>query len=139
MFLNATVNMAFLIFGNMYNFPTWFFVAWVCLTRFGYNVGLGTLLYLQSKSERITKWMEDLPADSKLRAFIYSSVKKSLGPSVDVDKLPTPFMAWMVFRVAVDLVLVPDVIAVVALGISQWQPIVGFMDIFWIVLGFAIM
>lgn len=48
-------------------------------------------------------------------------------------------MAWMVFRVAVDLVLVPDVIAVVALGISQWQPIVGFMDIFWIVLGFAIM
>lgn len=91
------------------------FIFW----RTSYNGGIGRLLQLQSKDQRLVGWanksrvfVNPTTAESSLRHHFYRFLKSEMETSVkngyDFEKAPVEFNTWLLFRRLADLVLMCD-------------------------------
>mmetsp|Transcript_27502 Transcript_27502/g.38785 ORF Transcript_27502/g.38785 Transcript_27502/m.38785 type:complete len:650 (-) Transcript_27502:29-1978(-) len=117
---NASIfNLIFLLFGC----PKWFFALLFIFWRFGYNLGLGVLLYKQSHENFLTNLMKKYTADKK--SSTYHFIKLALQPGMEsdynFDELPVEFNTWLAFRHLVDIILANDLIAYFAFCFACWE------------------
>ena len=108
----------------------WPHVAYFLFFRLSYDVGLGALLRAQSERKAFTRWY-----DRRLQAVggVYSAhwlarlfhhlaasqiAYSPSQPPVDVDRLPTAFRAWLVYKNLVNVILINDGLNYLLLGIK---------------------
>ena len=78
--------------------------------RLMYDIGLGVIMYYQSKHESLTRFVRrHLEKNTWFGRFVESSVRKATGDSS--SNYPADFHAWIMFRSIVNLVLPNDVYA----------------------------
>ncbi|CDK27462.1 unnamed protein product [Kuraishia capsulata CBS 1993] len=86
------------------------FIALYLFWRLGYNVGLGYLLYNQSKYEMLFRWYEKYTAEGTshtlIARLIALELKQRLGDQV--KQTPLEFKTWLVYRSLVNLILMMD-------------------------------
>ena len=83
------------------------------LWRAAYNVGLGGLLRAQSRTAWLTRWVSRLVPGSLAHRVTVGAVRRALRLPRDAPLPPGEFVAWMVARQAVNVVLPNDVVAFV--------------------------
>ncbi|KAF8510469.1 phosphatidylethanolamine N-methyltransferase [Hysterangium stoloniferum] len=86
-----------------------YFVFW----RTAYDAGLGWVLTKQSKKKWIVRevqrraWL-DGEKRPKVRAWIRSQLQGKMGKDYSFDELPLEYNTWLLFRQAVDIILLND-------------------------------
>ena len=93
-------------------------VAWFFVWRLAYNLGLGVLLQWQSKSNTMTKWYR---AANKKYAWMRRIVQLDQGAAFVIDDYPDEFIAWLLFRRLVDVVLACDLVCYFAVCIHFFE------------------
>ncbi|KAG6036537.1 phosphatidylethanolamine N-methyltransferase [Claviceps citrina] len=119
-----------------------------------YNIGIGVLLHNQSRHRRLITWakrwklFEDPKTGGNPRPWLYQFLKRELEAKIPEDyefeKAPLEYNTWLVFRRAVDLILMCDFVSyclfailcahtpqgeTVLVGLSRWvlgMALVGF-------------
>lgn len=98
--------------------PLWFFCAQFAFWRLAYNVGIGAILYNQSKKRAFLDLYKRLVArNSTLKWFLESSVVFSDNTEYTIDRFPDEFNAWMLFRQIENIILANDLVSYVVLSI----------------------
>jgi phosphatidylethanolamine N-methyltransferase len=96
-------------------FPSWIIVSLAIFWRLAYDVGLGLMLYSQSKSEFLTKWVKSVQAKGTnhwLNKIVSSVIDTTMGDghnSLQDPKLPPEYSAWILARFVINVVLPNDV------------------------------
>eukprot|EP00033_Pygsuia_biforma_P001673 GCRY01001877.1.p1 GENE.GCRY01001877.1~~GCRY01001877.1.p1 ORF type:complete len:624 (+),score=122.42 GCRY01001877.1:185-2056(+) len=94
--------------------PQWFFVALFLFYRACYNLGIGFILFHQSKSQSFTKFCISLTRNNEtLHNFWKAFLKKNMGSDYCFENTPDSYNAWITFRVVVDWILMLDVVTYV--------------------------
>jgi phosphatidylethanolamine N-methyltransferase len=89
--------------------PKWVIVSLFLFWRLCYNLGLGFILFKQSNTRWLTKYVHDeLPKHPTLQAIVKALIKNNMGPDYKYEDCPAEFNAWMAFRGIVDVVLAGD-------------------------------
>eukprot|EP01117_Protostelium_nocturnum_P000747 TRINITY_DN1092_c0_g1_i1.p1 TRINITY_DN1092_c0_g1~~TRINITY_DN1092_c0_g1_i1.p1 ORF type:complete len:701 (-),score=202.25 TRINITY_DN1092_c0_g1_i1:178-2280(-) len=104
-----------------FNLPTWFFVFLFVFWRLAYNVGLGYLLYVQSKSKKISEWMATVKPSSPWYHPVKWFLSLGMDKDYDYDKLPAEFNAWIGFRYVVDIILANDLVCYFVFCLKCWE------------------
>ncbi|KAF8228726.1 hypothetical protein L208DRAFT_226283 [Tricholoma matsutake] len=90
-----------------------FFFAYFAFWRGMYNLGLGWVLTRQSKKRWIVREVQKLgwldgDRRPKVRKWIREQLVGKMGKDYEFDELPLEYNAWLLFRQAVDVILVND-------------------------------
>ncbi|KAJ3537122.1 hypothetical protein NM688_g6733 [Phlebia brevispora] len=93
-----------------------FFLIYFAFWRGAYDVGLGWVLTKQSKKKWIVKEMKRLGwLDKDRRPAVRDWIRKQLagkmGKDYSFDELPLEYNTWLLFRQAVDIILLNDFVA----------------------------
>ncbi|KAF8588065.1 phosphatidylethanolamine N-methyltransferase [Ramaria rubella] len=86
-----------------------YFVFW----RAAYDAGLGWVLTKQSKKKWIVRevqrraWLDE-EKRPRVRAWIRNQLKGKMGTDYSFDELPLEYNTWLLFRQAVDIILLND-------------------------------
>jgi phosphatidylethanolamine N-methyltransferase len=103
---NSTCILYLLLF---FDLPTWVYVSLFLFWRLAYNLGLGFILYKQSKTRFLTKYFRDVvPQSPLLRELLKKILTNSVFEDYKFEECPPEFNAWLLFRGLVDLVLAAD-------------------------------
>jgi phosphatidylethanolamine N-methyltransferase len=100
--------------------PGWAFIAWFFFWRMAYNLLMGLLLYHQSNSFAINKWLERNQGSSMQRS-IKKAIISEMGSDYDYDKVPIAFNAYMLFRIIADVVLGNDLLSYLVFALKFYQ------------------
>ncbi|KAI0042743.1 hypothetical protein FA95DRAFT_1584332 [Auriscalpium vulgare] len=90
-----------------------FFFLYFAFWRAAYDAGLGYILTLQSKNKWIVKevqrrgWL-DAKRRPAVRKWIRDQLIGKMGRDYSFDELPVEYNAWLLFRQAVDIILIND-------------------------------
>lgn len=114
--------------------PRVFYLLNFAMWRINYNLGLGVLLYFQSKSRSISHLISILPRDA--RALLHWVVRPAVNPTsistakapneyTDLSGYPHDFIAWLGFRSIAACVLANDGISFALLGLAYWLPTIS--------------
>ncbi|KNZ76631.1 Phosphatidylethanolamine N-methyltransferase [Termitomyces sp. J132] len=93
-----------------------FFFFYFAFWRAAYDAGLGWVLTKQSKKKLIVRevqrlgWL-DANRHPKVRNWIRDQLQGKMGKDYDFDELPLEYNTWLLFRQAVDVILVNDFLA----------------------------
>ncbi|KAG6896502.1 phosphatidylethanolamine N-methyltransferase [Termitomyces sp. T32_za158] len=93
-----------------------FFFFYFAFWRAAYDAGLGWVLTKQSKKKLIVReiqrlgWL-DASRHPKVRNWIRDQLQGKMGKDYDFDELPLEYNTWLLFRQAVDVILVNDFLA----------------------------
>ncbi|OCH92552.1 phosphatidylethanolamine N-methyltransferase [Obba rivulosa] len=93
-----------------------FFFVYFAFWRAAYDVGLGWVLTKQSKKKWIVKEVQRLGwLDEKRKPIVRNWIRKQLagkmGKDYSFDELPLEYNTWLLFRQAVDIILLNDFLA----------------------------
>lgn len=89
--------------------------------RLAYNIGIAILLYRQSSSLSITKWLSS--RSIRTQALLNWATTASLPSSYEWSQSPISFNAWIVFRAFAMLVLTNDGLSYFVLFLASFHPI----------------
>ncbi|KAH7320508.1 phospholipid methyltransferase-domain-containing protein [Rhizoctonia solani] len=89
------------------------FLAYFAFWRLAYDVGLGWVLTKQSKRRWIVKQVQargwlDQDRRPKVYDWIRSELRNKMGDDYSFDELPLEYNTWLLFRQAVDIILIND-------------------------------
>ncbi len=106
----------------------WVFLFLFAAWRLAYNLGLGMLLKKQSDSQFIVRKVKefgfDLTDERKTKSatvdFLIGQVSKKFEPRPYTD-VPIEFIAWLLFRGLVDMILVNDFLCYLLFSASFFQ------------------
>ncbi|KAF9032507.1 phosphatidylethanolamine N-methyltransferase [Hymenopellis radicata] len=93
-----------------------FFLCYFAFWRAAYDAGLGWVLTKQSKKRWMVKeitrrgWL-DADRRPRVRQWIRDQLVGKMGKDYEFDELPLEYNTWLLFRQAVDIVLVNDFLA----------------------------
>ncbi|KAF9074375.1 phosphatidylethanolamine N-methyltransferase [Rhodocollybia butyracea] len=93
-----------------------FFLFYFAFWRAAYDAGLGWVLTKQSKRKWIEKqvqkfgWM-DAKQRPKVRNWVRAQLAGKMGKDYSFDELPMQYNTWLLFRQAVDIILLNDFVA----------------------------
>ncbi|ODQ77668.1 hypothetical protein BABINDRAFT_163382 [Babjeviella inositovora NRRL Y-12698] len=101
------------------------FIAIYVFWRFGYNLGIGYLLYHQSRESRMVKWAQRWqlfaraagPASSRTRVQRIMEQEFS-AKGIASASYPIEFNTWLIYRKFVDLILMQDFTAYMCLVVA---------------------
>jgi len=90
-----------------------FFFLYFAFWRAAYDAGLGYVLTKQSKRKWIVKTVEklgwlDQERRPEVRAWIRRQLVGKMGKDYSFDELPLEYNTWLLFRQAVDIILIND-------------------------------
>lgn len=97
--------------------PLWFFVVQHISWRLAYNIGIGTILYTQSKDRRFELFFQFISKHPLMKWFLEASVVFSDNSSYLMKDYPLEFNAWMFFRQIENIILANDLISYAALTV----------------------
>lgn len=115
--------------------PRVFYILNFAIWRLNYNLGLGLLLYFQSRSRSISRLISILPRDA--RALLHWVVRPAVNPALnttgmsspkvytDLSGYPQDFIAWLAFRSVAACVLANDGISFALLALAYWLPTIA--------------
>ncbi|PVU95942.1 hypothetical protein BB561_001515 [Smittium simulii] len=91
--------------------------------RLSYNLGLGLLLYWQSKRQGLVSFFKRLNLDSPKKQDTFANWLKNqleikMGSDYKFDDVPLEFNVWLVFRQLVDVVLMCDFVSYLLFTLS---------------------
>lgn len=117
-------------------FPSWIIVTLAIFWRLAYDVGLGLMLYSQSKSEFLTNWVKAVQAKGTnhwLNKIVSSVIDTTMGDghnSLQDPKLPPEYSAWILARFVINVVLPNDVWAfcLAAARFADFEALFSFSD-----------
>jgi hypothetical protein len=113
----ALISTYLVFFGGL---SKWFHMGNFLFFRFGYDIGIGLLLRAQSKTNWMIRTYERLSRDKTANSIMNYFIRSGLRPAhrtLDLDKLPSAFKAWVVFKYVVTCCLCNDGCAYILLGI----------------------
>ncbi|TCD67750.1 phosphatidylethanolamine N-methyltransferase [Steccherinum ochraceum] len=93
-----------------------FFFLYFVFWRLAYDVGLGWVLTKQSKKKWIVRevqrlgWLDEARMPS-VRGWIRNQLAGKMGKDYSFDDLPLEYNTWLLFRQAVDIILLNDFLA----------------------------
>ncbi|GAM26451.1 hypothetical protein SAMD00019534_096260 [Acytostelium subglobosum LB1] len=105
----------------LFNLPGWFFIVWFMFWRFGYNIGLGLILYYQSKYQFLTKLFKSINPNSPLYKVLKDFCSSGMGDDYDYDKIPADYNSWIAFRHVVDIVLANDLVTYIVFALRYYE------------------
>ncbi|KAI0559767.1 Phosphatidylethanolamine N-methyltransferase [Gracilaria domingensis] len=105
----------------MWLLPRFYFIAVFAFWRLAYNVGIGTLLHVQSKRAVITTWLHALSPSA--RALVHWASTKSMRNDYSWEKLPSSYNAWIAFRALSMLILTNDGLSYIVLAVNCFNPL----------------
>lgn len=123
------------------------FIFW----RLVYNVGLGILLHMQSRSQVLTKWLSDLCLIEKSKAigsfrnrliiWLKEELSLKMANNDNFETIPPEFNCWLLFRHAVDVILMSDVLSFVLLCTLSFKlpEVIMWQDLFFYTCGIALL
>lgn len=126
--------------------PRIFYVLNFAIWRLNYNLGLGLLLYFQSRSRSISRLISVLPRDA--RALLHWVVRPAVNPTLnmtgisspkaytDLSGYPQDFIAWLAFRCVAACVLANDGVSFALLALAYWLPTISLRSPFAIITAF---
>ncbi|KAL0573878.1 phosphatidylethanolamine N-methyltransferase [Marasmius crinis-equi] len=93
-----------------------FFLFYFAFWRAAYDAGLGHVLTKQSKKKWIVRQIQsrgwlDPKRRPDMREWIRKQLVGKMGSDYDFDELPTEYNTWLLFRQAVDVILLNDFVA----------------------------
>ncbi|KAG6899626.1 hypothetical protein C0993_008568 [Termitomyces sp. T159_Od127] len=93
-----------------------FFFGYFAFWRAAYDAGLGWVLTQQSKKKLIVREVQRLgwldgTRHPRVRSWIRAQLQGKMGRDYDFDELPLEYNTWLLFRQAVDVILVNDFLA----------------------------
>ncbi|KAJ3509898.1 hypothetical protein NLJ89_g4975 [Agrocybe chaxingu] len=102
-----------------------FFFFYFAFWRSAYDVGLGWVLTKQSKKKWVVREVQRLGwLDEERRPAMRNWIRKQLvdkmGKDYSFDELPLEYNTWLLFRQAVDVILVKWVGGVALIGFNLW-------------------
>ncbi|PXF48259.1 Phosphatidylethanolamine N-methyltransferase [Gracilariopsis chorda] len=100
--------------------PRAHFVLVFAFWRMAYNLGIARLLYVQSKRNAITNWLQSLSPSA--RALVHWASTKSMDDDYAWEKLPACYNAWIAFRALSMVILTNDGFSYFLLAISCFNP-----------------
>lgn len=108
------------------NFARIFFLVYFAFWRAAYDAGLGWILTKQSKKKWIVREVQKLGwLDPSRRPGIRSWIKAQLvgkmGKDYSFDELPLEYNTWLLFRQAVDVILLNDFLAYCMFAFSSFR------------------
>ncbi|KAG6811507.1 hypothetical protein H0H92_007109 [Tricholoma furcatifolium] len=102
-----------------------FFFVYFAFWRGAYDAGLGWVLTKQSKKKWIVRevqrrgWL-DADRRPKVRNWIRDQLRGKMGKDYDFDELPLEYNTWLLFRQAVDVILVKWILGIVLIVFNLW-------------------
>eukprot|EP01128_Nolandella_sp_AFSM9_P007229 TRINITY_DN3904_c0_g1_i1.p1 TRINITY_DN3904_c0_g1~~TRINITY_DN3904_c0_g1_i1.p1 ORF type:complete len:600 (-),score=134.46 TRINITY_DN3904_c0_g1_i1:39-1817(-) len=87
--------------------PSSYFVALFLFWRLAYNLGIGSILYLQSASRYFSNKMADIQSRGAPPQLI-QIMSSTMGSDYKFNDLPAEFNAWVLFRGFVEVILALD-------------------------------
>ncbi|KAG8958888.1 phosphatidylethanolamine N-methyltransferase [Tulasnella sp. 419] len=103
-----------------------FFLFYVALWRAAYDAGLGWILTKQSKKKWIVRevqrrgWLDENRRPA-VRAWIRNELAGKMGKDYNFDDLPLEYNTWLLFRQAVDIILINDFLAYVLFAFTCFR------------------
>lgn len=82
--------------------------------RLAYNVGIGIILYVQSKNNFLVEFakrnglFQDTKRSTLLQKLVSLEIKSKMGADYKPTDMPIEFNTWIIFRQFVDLILMQD-------------------------------
>ncbi|TFK71226.1 hypothetical protein BDN72DRAFT_476146 [Pluteus cervinus] len=114
MFNLALLGLQLVLYATL---PRWvcqiFFLFYFAFWRGAYDAGLGWVLTKQSKKKWIVKeiqklgWL-DAERNPAMREWIKNQLAGKMGKDYSFDELPLEYNTWLLFRQAVDIILIND-------------------------------
>lgn len=86
--------------------PRLYYIGVFAFWRLAYNIGLGILLYYQSRSQVMTRFISSLSPDAN--TLLAWAVSKSVPKPYEWSKSPPAFNSWIAFRALATLILAND-------------------------------
>ncbi|KAG6890127.1 hypothetical protein C0995_011420 [Termitomyces sp. Mi166 len=102
-----------------------FFFFYFAFWRAAYDAGLGWILTKQSKKKLIVRevqrlgWL-DANRHPKIRNWIRDQLQGKMGKDYDFDELPLEYNTWLLFRQAVDVILVKWIGGILLIVFNVW-------------------
>ncbi|CAE7101401.1 unnamed protein product, partial [Rhizoctonia solani] len=92
------------------------FLVYFAFWRLAYDVGLGWVLTKQSKRRWIVKQVQmrgwlDQERRPKVYEWIRNELRNKMGDDYSFDELPIEYNTWLLFRQAVDIILINDFVS----------------------------
>lgn len=99
------------------------FIAMYVFWRLLYNFGIGFMLHQQSNHQRLVEFCKgmrvfDLSSKSILSKLARLEIKLQMGDKYTIEDYPVEFNTWLLFRKAVDLILMLDFVTFICLVIA---------------------
>eukprot|EP00667_Euglena_gracilis_P002932 EG_transcript_2940 len=123
-------------------FPMWFTVVQFVFWRLAYNVGLGWILYKQSKERWFERQCEQLFANETCRRLIEECVvfRDASIPKYRSADFPLEYNSWMVFRLLVNIILGADLVTYMVFAYVYWEipASIGALNVLLYAMGFGL-